>query len=149
MPAPFRVAKVNPADPAIASAILKMHEACFPDLDFQQLHGDWWIAYDPNKVPVAFAGLWPSVRTPGAGYLCRAGVMPQGRGKGLQRRLIKVREREARRKRWVALFSDSRPGNAHSLNNLFACGFRAFVPSTPWCGEEWTYVCKVIDQGVA
>lgn len=148
MPSPLRILKVDTADPKVASDILKMHEACFPDLDFQQLHGDWWIAYR-NGAPVAFAGLWPSVRSPGSGYLCRAGVMPEARGEGLQRRLIKVREKEARKKRWVALFSDCRPGNAHSLNNLFACGYRAFVPSDPWSGEEWNYVRKILDSGVA
>ena len=146
----YRILKVDPSHADVAATIIQMHAQCFPGLEFQQLHGDWWIAYDgETKAPAAFAGLWPSVRTPGAGYLCRAGVLPQGRGKGLQRKLIKVREREAKKKRWVVLFSDIAPGNAHSLNNLYACGFRAFVPSEPWSGEDWNYVRKIIEAGVA
>lgn len=150
MPGPvFRVIKVDTSHAEVSATILRMHEECFPDLEFQQLHGDWWVAYDHSKTPVAFAGLWPSLSTPGAGYLCRAGVLPAGRGHGLQRRLIRVREREARRKRWVALITDVDPENPHSMNNLFACGFRAFRPSNPWCGDEWVYLRKIIDEGVA
>lgn len=149
-PNPFRIVKVDPSHAEVSASIIGMHEKCFPDLEFQQLHGDWWIAYSrETKAPVGFAGLWPSLRQPGAGYLCRAGVLPEGRGQGLQRKLIKVREREAKKKRWVVLFSDTKPGNAHSLNNLFACGFRSFVPSDPWSGAEWNYVRKIIDAGVA
>jgi GNAT superfamily N-acetyltransferase len=144
----FRVVKVDPTRPGIAEAILKMHAACFPDLPFQQLHGDWWIAYD-RKTPVAFAGLWPSLTSPGSGYLCRSGVLPEGRGHGLQRRLIRVREREAKAKRWIACLSDVDPTNAPSMNNLFACGYRAFRPTSPWCGDAWVYVRKIIDEGVA
>lgn len=145
-----RIVKVDTSQADVAASILQMHAQCFPGLDFEHLHGDWWIAYDrETKAPVAFAGLWPSVRIAGAGYLCRAGVLPQGRGQGLQRKLIKVREREARKKRWVVLLSDVAPGNAHSLNNLYACGFRAFVPGDPWTGDEWNYVRKILDEGVA
>lgn len=147
---PFRIVKVDTSHAEVASSIIKMHGKCFPDLEFQQLHGDWWIAYSRDtKAPVAFAGLWPSIRLANVGYLCRSGVLPEGRGKGLQRKLIKVREREAKKKRWIALHSDTAPGNAHSLNNLFACGFRAFVPTDPWCGEEWNYVRKILEDGVA
>lgn len=145
----FRVVKVDTSHPDHRHAILQMHEKCFPGLEFQQLHGDWWIAYDSLKNPVAFAGLWPSLRVPGSGYLCRAAVMPAGRGHGLQRRLIKVREREAKKKRWVAVYSDVDPKNAPSMNNLFACGFTAFRPGDFWCGTEWVYVRKILEEGVA
>lgn len=147
--AQHRIVKVDTSHEDVSAAILGMHATCFPDLEFQQLHGDWWIAYDNTKTPVAFAGLWPSLTQPGSGYLCRAGVLPVGRGHGLQRRLIRVREREAKRKRWVALLSDVDPKNATSMNNLFACGFTAFRPSKPWCGDEWVYLRKIIDEGVA
>jgi GNAT superfamily N-acetyltransferase len=145
----FRVVKVDTSHEDNALAIRQMHHACFPDLELQQLHGDWWIVRDHLKTPVAFAGLWPSLTTPGAGYLCRAGVMPAGRGHGIQRRLIRIREREAKRKRWVAVLSDVDPKNAHSMNNLFACGFKSFRPSAPWCGDEWVYMRKIIEEGVA
>lgn len=146
----FRVVKVDSSHENVAAVIRGMHAQCFPHFELQQMYGDWWIAYDHNKSPVAFAGLWAALTTPGAGYLCRSGVLPSGRGHGLQRRLIKVREKEARRKRWTALLSDVDPGNAPSMNNLYACGFRAFTPSKPWMKDEpWVYLRKIIDEGVA
>lgn len=144
----FRIEKVDSTAPAVWGSILEMHKECFPGLYFNHPHGDWWIAYDRTRSPAAFAGLWASVTMPGAGYLCRAGVLPSGRGQGLQRRLIRVREREARKKGMVALLSDVDPVNAHSMNNLFSCGFTAFRPSKPWGGHEWVYVKKIIDEGV-
>ena len=140
--------KVDPTRPAIVAAIHNIHEACFPGYEVPGLHGDWWIAYAAGK-PVAFCGLWPSVSTPGAGYLCRAGVLPEARGLGLQRRMVRIREREARAKGWTTLFSDVDPENPPSMNNLFACGYRAFRPAAPWCGAEWVYVRKVITDGAA
>lgn len=134
----------------VADDIQRMHTECFPKLPpYNELHGDWWIAYDP--MPVAFAGLQASVRTEGAGYLCRAGVLAHARGRGLQRKLIKVRVREAQAKGWVQLFSDTDPVNAHSMNNLIECGFRAFRPSVMWssCGAEWCYWRKLISKGMA
>lgn len=145
----FRIRKVSMDHAGVRENLAAMHDVCFPGFDQVEPWGDWWFVYEhtsPN--PVAFAGLWKSQRTEGAGYLSRAGVMPGARGHGLQRRLIKVREAEARKKRWTVLFSDTFPGNAASLNNLFACGFRAFVPSELWCGGDWIYLRKIIAEGV-
>jgi GNAT superfamily N-acetyltransferase len=146
----MKIKMVDASLSRVAETIQRMHAECFPKLDkYTELHGDWWIAYDP--MPVAFAGLQASVRTEGAGYLCRAGVLPHGRGKGYQRKLIKTREREALSKGWVQLFSDTDPVNAHSMNNLINCGFRAFRPTVMWSskGADWVYWRKVISRGVA
>lgn len=143
-----RVVKVDTQVRAIANHLERMHLVCFPDFTVTQMHGDWWFAM-ADGVPIAFAGLWPSHRFPAAGYLCRAGVMPGHRGQGLQRRLIKVREKEAKRKQWTALYSDAAVYNPTSINNLFACGFRAFAPAVQWDGEDFVYVRKIIDKGVA
>ncbi len=133
----------------VADTIQRMHTECFPKLPhYNELHGDWWIVYDP--MPVAFAGLQASVRTDGAGYLCRAGVLPHARGKGLQRKLIRVRESEARKKGWVVLLSDTDPVNAYSMNSLINCGFQAFRPNIMWSshGADWVYWRKIISKGM-
>ena len=142
----MRIRKVDPVQ--YAGVIHGMHRECFPGIVLPQLHGDWWLAQE-GDVLKGFAGLWPSVRVEGAGYLCRAGVMPGARGQGLQRRLIRVREKAARRKGWVALFSDTDPRNAHSQANLIACGYRPFRPSELWSGDDWVYWRRVLDDGVA
>jgi GNAT superfamily N-acetyltransferase len=129
--------------------LMEMRLACFPWEDsYNERHGDWWIAYDP--MPVAFAAMQASVRTEGTGYLNLAGVLPHARGKGWQRRLLRVREREALRKGWTVLVTDTRPSNPHSMNNLIACGFRPYAPSFPWSEhKEWVYWRKFIVKGVA
>lgn len=92
--------------------------------------GHWWVAYDGDQ-PVAFAGLAPSKSTPGAGYLCRAGVLPSHRGQGLQRRLLEARERKARALSMPALVTDTFD-NPHSSNNLIKAGFRMYEPQAPY-----------------
>jgi GNAT superfamily N-acetyltransferase len=146
-----RLKKVDPSSPDVAELLSELHSQCFPELPrFSQFHGDWWIASSQDHGPLAFAGLWPSARVEGAGYLCRAGVLPLARGHSLQRRLIRAREREAKRKGWTVLFSDALATNSASINNLFACGFRAFSPAVRWQGDrsEFVYLRKVIDEGV-
>jgi len=145
----FKIIKVDTQVPAIASHLEAMHHVCFPDFPLPGWHGDWWFAMDTDKVPAAFCGLWPSVRFPGAGYLCRAGVMPVARGKGLQRRMIRIRENAARRKGWDALYTDADAANPASINNLFASGYRAFSPPVLWDGEGFVYFRKIISEGVA
>jgi GNAT superfamily N-acetyltransferase len=148
----MKIRMVDTSIESVAAKIRDMDAECFPQLKHLgpiEVHGDWWIVYDP--MPVAYAGLWPSVRTPGGGYLCRAAVLPHARGRGLQKKLIRVREREALKKEWVVLFSDTDPVNAQSMNNLINCGFRAFRPSQPWAShvEDWVYWRKIIRPGVA
>lgn len=146
----YRIILSDTSYPWAREAYTAMHRACFPHIDDQIPVGDLWFAYQAGRdEPVAFASLWPSQRVDGAGYLARAGVLPIARGQGLQKRLVKAREKHARLKGWHVMFSDVEPGNAHSLNNLFACGYRAFVPSDPWQGKPWVYLKKIIDKGVA
>lgn len=148
----YRVVKVDPVgNKSVARIIERMHRVCFPDMDqiVQTTHGDWWLARNDHGLPVAFAGLWPSARIDGAGYLCRAGVLPIARGQGLQRRLISAREREAKKKRWTVLFTDALVENAHSQNNIVAAGYRMFRPTTPWSGESHIYFRKFLEEGVA
>lgn len=147
---PFSIYQVDPSHSDVRREIERMHAECFPGFDMVVPIGTWWFGYRRGlDEPVAFAALWPSQRQEGAGYLARAGVMPIARGHGLQKRLIKVREKEAKRKGWTVLFSDTFPANVQSMNNLFACGYRAFIPKEPWCGGDWIYFKKIIDTGVA
>ncbi|WP_368408593.1 GNAT family N-acetyltransferase [Caldimonas mangrovi] len=106
--------------------------------------GWWWVASEGGN-PVGFAGLWPSSRWSDAGYLSRSGVLPSARGRGLQKRLIRVREKKARELGWRWLITDTYR-NPPSANSLIACGFRMFHPSKPWAADGACYWRKQISE---
>ena len=99
--------------------------------------GAWWLVEDVGGEPVAFAGIKPSLQWLDTMYLCRAGVIPELRGHGLQKSLIAVRERYARRMGMAWLISDT-TDNPASANSLASRGFRMFEPSRPWGGSKRT-----------
>jgi GNAT superfamily N-acetyltransferase len=76
--------------------------------------------------------------------MCRAGVVRSHRGKGLQKRLIRVRERKAREHGWKWLITDTASYNVASSNNLAACGFKLFRPSRPWGHDDGLYWRKAL-----
>ncbi len=101
------VRRVNACDRAIASEVNRLQRLTLPSDSPCTLAGAmWWLVYDDSQ-PVAFAGLRRSAQFCDAGYLCRAGVAASHRGQGLQRRLIQVRENQARKSGWKWLLTDT------------------------------------------
>lgn len=98
----------------------------------------WWLAFDDIGKVIGFAGLSQSARWSDAMYLCRSGVIESARGKGVQRRLIQVRERWARRngRRWLITDTHSNPASA---NSLIKRGFAMYIPRRPWAGDTACY----------
>lgn len=131
----YCIREVDGCDPDTAAIIARLHLSVFPgEVPVNTSRGYWWLAWNgDNDRPIAFAGLWPSVRFANAGYLCRAGVACTHRGNGLQRRLIRARERKARSLGWRWLMTDTVPYNPASANSLIHCGYRLYVPAQPWC----------------
>lgn len=92
--------------------------------------GHWWIAYE-DRTPIAFGGYVPSSQWADTVYLCRSGVLETHRGMGLQKRLIRVRERHARQNGMAWAITDTNQ-NPASANSLIACGYRLYLPAIPW-----------------
>jgi GNAT superfamily N-acetyltransferase len=92
----------------------------------------WWILTCEGK-PVGFAG---ARLANGMAYLCRAGVLPEHRGKGLQRRLIRARVRWAMASDAFACYTYTVTTNHRSANNLIRCGFLLYEPNARWAGES-------------
>ena len=99
----------------------------------------WWIVYH-DKEPVGCAALLHSEADTDVdlGILTRAAVLPEHWGKGLQRRLIRVRTRAARKLGWQMCVSTTY-NNPVSANNLIACGFRQYTPATRYMAEGTDY----------
>lgn len=115
-----------------------LHERCFsdtapmPEFDYASDKGAWWLMFASGETtPVAFAGIVPSTYGPGFAYHKRAGVVQAHRGSGLQRRLIHLRERWARKHKFHTIVTDTCETCASS-NNLIRCGYTLFEPPVPW-----------------
>jgi RimJ/RimL family protein N-acetyltransferase len=117
----------------VYTRIADMAEAC------------WWVALDGTK-PIGFCSLTPW-KDHGSLFLSLAGVISGYRGHGLQRRMIRQRERKALGGRfpWVErIVSYTSPDNVWSANNLIHCGYRLYAPAYEWGVENAIYFRKVI-----
>ena len=143
----FAIKRVDATDEFWAEELHALHALCFTDDVAPRLKpeetegGYWWLVFDDAK-PIAFAGIMPGRYNPGYGYLARVGVHPKYRGHGLQRRLIRVRERLARELKWKGCVTDT-TGNPASANSLIHEGYKIFTPKNPWGFKHTIYWRKV------
>lgn len=144
----IRRIKDTPVDEEKAEEIRDLHLLTFGDkIDAQfdpEKAGDWWFAYchdDTGEKVAAFAGLCPSIIMPGYAFLMRSGVLPEHRGHGLQLRLIRVRERWARRCGYKGLVSYT-VENPQSANNIIKAGLLTYEPPIAFACAEAVYFKK-------
>lgn len=141
-PRSLKLTEVSASDDTARRLLPHLHGACF-DADVALTRPEeefWWIAWDDVE-PVGFAGL--AAEADDTGYLCRSGVLPKARGRGLQARLIRAREAKARDLGLVRMTSDT-TRNVPSANNLIRAGYRLFEPAEPWAFPETLYWEKAL-----
>ena len=141
----MQIRQVDPSSLHVLSMLMKLQKDCLPH-DYPIFPDDktyWWVAAEAG-LPIGFACLTWSRRWSDTGYLSRAGVIRQARGKGVQKRLIKVRMAKAKRLGMNWLITDT-TDNPPSANSLIACGFKMFEPSKPWANKQSLYWRKRID----
>ncbi len=139
----YSIRKVDTDDDEIVELLKHLHDEVFastvPQINPER--GWWWLAHDGREV-AGFCGLTPAWGQPrDVGYLKRAGVRLPHRGQGLQRRLVRVREAQARRVGLRSLVTDT-TNNPASSNNLINCGYRIYQPSEPWGFNNTIYWYK-------
>lgn len=135
--------RVDISDQCVQKRLLNLQKICLPnDSIYDTNFGSWWIACQ-DGCDIGFAGLVRSVRWSDCGYLCRAGVVPGYRGRGLQKKFIRVRIRQAKTFGWKWLVTDTR-FNPASANNLISCGFKMFDPTDPWGCKHTLYWRKAL-----
>ena len=119
-----------------AKIIRTLEQACFPADEPYDISGSiWWVA-KVGDFPIAYAGLKPLPMEPEIGFLCRAGVLSNYRGHGLQRKFLKAREREAKKIGIKQLITYTVVDNYPSIVNLISQGYRFYSPANPWAGKE-------------
>jgi len=135
----YTIIEADGADQSIARILRDLHSRIFDDTapQIEPQTGFWWLAFLRDE-PAGFAGLKISQRTPGTGYLHRAGVLRQHRGNGLQRRFIRVREAKARALGMDRIVTDT-TDNIPSANSLIACHYRLYMPEGPWGFSDTLY----------
>ncbi len=119
--------------PAIAEdfdSLIVLHDDAFeggldaiPELD----RGQWWLLWTDSS-PIGFCGIHPSRVYKRTGYLCRAGIDFEYRGRGLHKRLISVRERWAKKNGMDWMITDTHLHNCASSNALIRAGYRLWKP---------------------
>ena len=122
----------NASKPDTKKLLHGLQKKCLPvDKPYFPKDGNWWVGYD-GDMPVAFCLVAPSLRWADAIYLARAGVVPSHQGLGLQLRMIRIRERWAKRQgrfKWSITDTSDNPASANSLINA---GYKLFEPTSPW-----------------
>ena len=128
----FIIKKADLRNPALITLLCYLQKKILPsDTIYKPERGHWWIAYTEEGKPVAFAGLVRSIKWSDTGYLCRAGVMDGYTGHGLQKRLIRARQAQARKLGWNWLITDT-TNNPASGNSLINAGFKLYTPANKW-----------------
>lgn len=121
-----------------------MERICFPEIKaglqypYDKSSAEWWFAYDDGNHTKGFAGakMW---EPDNCAFLCLAGVMPEARKQGLQRKLINVRLKWAKSQGADGAFTYTSNDNLPSANNLIKCGFTLFEPSYKWGLDDGLY----------
>ena len=123
----FRCYPISAKGDAGRRLLTTLQKACLPsDRLYFPEDGVWWLM-DHGSLHVGFACATPSLQHARGIYLSRSGLLPAYRGRGLQKRLIRVRLNWARKAGYKIAVSDT-TDNHPSANNLIACGFRLYTP---------------------
>lgn len=91
-----------------------------------------WITWDGPE-PVAF--IYAEPMPDGSWYFSRVGVMPAARGKGLQRKLMRLMQKALSDK--VLVSTTYR--NPASANNFVREQWMTYLPATPWGSPDTIY----------
>jgi GNAT superfamily N-acetyltransferase len=138
MKSPFKIAEVDGNDNR--DILYRLQNLCLPDATVWPVDGTfWWLARNEDQTPVGFAGLYVTDHDHGVAELCRGGVLATARGHGLQRSLIRHRERKARELGMTRITSYTVAENPWSMTNLIDCGFRPYAPPKGWALEGCVY----------
>jgi GNAT superfamily N-acetyltransferase len=120
-----------------------LDKACFPTDSPYKKTGSryWWIAYI-GKQEIGFAGV--GIFDNDAAFMCRAGVLPQFRSRGIHKRLIRTRLRYLKKLGFKQAITYTSITNTRSANALIKCRFKMYRPAFAWAGDDVIYFSKNI-----
>lgn len=144
----YTILRVNGAERA---ADIRALNGLFPQ-DFEPLKdyhlecGYWWLMYPDDCTKAAgFAGMVEFTPAETVGYIKRTAILPEHRGRGLQKRLIAECEDLAKDLgKWTRLVSSTHISNHASSNSFISAGYKLFEPERLWEGKDSLYWIKRI-----
>lgn len=120
----------RPASPADEALIARLDAICFPIDAPPTFVGAHWLIGWTKTTPTSYCA-WKPVDHDGtpAGFQYRGGVLPDWRGHGLQRRMLRLREQAMRAAGLVLSVTYTDADGAASMRNLIAEGYRPYAPT--------------------
>lgn len=100
---------------------------------------DWWVITDNKGEIIAYCG---SGYKANFAIFVRAWVKRNHRGKGLQKKMIKLRINAAKKRNCESAITYITPDNPASGNSLIGCGFKLYTPEWEYAGKEMIYFIK-------
>lgn len=85
----------------------------------------WWVLWDDDRA-IGFTGL--KLLDSGVAFLLRSGVVKDYQGRGLQKKMIQVREKAARKLEYETIITYTERHNYASANNLISQGYKLYYP---------------------
>ena len=127
------------ATPSDIKELKVLDDYCFPGCgnEFKSKR-IWWLVRDKNYI-VAYCG---AIFTDDICIFNRAWVHKNYRGKGIQKKMIAARLKEAKSQGCYKAITYTLPSNLYSANNLMDKGFRLYYPQYCWVGAEQLYFFK-------
>lgn len=122
--------------------IRALHSEIFPDDEFYESEGEkiYWLVQDQLNDIVGFCIL--SLLDDGIVFMARAGLYEGARGKGLHQRMIKVRERHARKNKFTIAITYTKIDNITSSRNLQKAGYMLYIPDYQYADADCLYWMK-------
>jgi len=120
--------------------IKKLHTEIFPaDEWYSNPIAVHWIVW-LDKTPLGFCTA--SISDENFGFLARAGLKKEARGKGLHQRLIRVRERFIRKSGFTKVITYTKIYNITSSRNLQKSGYQMYIPEYEYADKDCIYWYK-------
>jgi GNAT superfamily N-acetyltransferase len=110
--------------------ILRLDRICFPVDEPPVIAAAHWIIGWDGETPAAYCA-WKTVSHDGVqvGFHYRGGVLPEYRGHGLQRQMLRLREAEMHELGLTAAVTYTDADGAASMRSLIAEGYRPYAPT--------------------
>ena len=123
--------------------IRALHKEIFPvdECDIRNTDHLWKVEDDTNKL-VGFCSLRLLECEPNVVFFNWAGLLVEARGKGLQKRMIRTREKWCRKNNIKSIITYTTPANIQSASSLLKTGYLLYIPDYSWAGENILYFIK-------